>query len=115
MFGVFYSWLSPKLDIKKWLILLLLLKLSSQSAQPDVEGTALTLVLHFGLNRSHQINVTNHINLFRFKKCSVQALADLRVALNDANGRITDWNINLVSPCFSWSHVTCRDGKVISL
>ena len=40
MFGVFHSWLSPKLDIKKWLILLLLLKLSSQSAQPDVEGTA---------------------------------------------------------------------------
>ncbi|XP_024021047.1 probable LRR receptor-like serine/threonine-protein kinase At5g63710 isoform X2 [Morus notabilis] len=82
MFGVFFSWLPLKLDVKKWLILLLLLKLSSQSTEPDVEGEALT---------------------------------DLLVALNDSAGRITDWNFNFVSPCFSWSHITCRDGKVISL
>ncbi|CAN4105542.1 unnamed protein product [Withania somnifera] len=43
------------------------------------------------------------------------ALIDLLRALNDSNNRITDWNINLVSPCFSWSHVTCRNGNVISL
>nr|XP_016482870.1 PREDICTED: probable LRR receptor-like serine/threonine-protein kinase At5g63710 isoform X1 [Nicotiana tabacum] len=43
------------------------------------------------------------------------ALIDLLRALNDSNNRITDWNIHLVSPCFSWSHVTCRNGNVISL
>ncbi|XP_034197476.1 probable LRR receptor-like serine/threonine-protein kinase At5g63710 [Prunus dulcis] len=44
-----------------------------------------------------------------------EALIDLLRALNDSSGRITDWNYNLVSPCFSWSHVTCRNGNVISL
>ncbi|KAM5558598.1 putative LRR receptor-like serine/threonine-protein kinase [Rosa sericea] len=44
-----------------------------------------------------------------------EALIDLLMALNDSNGRITDWNNHLVSPCFSWSHVTCRNGNVISL
>ncbi|XP_059317412.1 probable LRR receptor-like serine/threonine-protein kinase At5g63710 isoform X1 [Lycium ferocissimum] len=43
------------------------------------------------------------------------ALIDLLRALNDSNNRIKDWNIYLVSPCFSWSHVTCRNGNVISL
>ncbi|KAI5335965.1 hypothetical protein L3X38_026099 [Prunus dulcis] len=44
-----------------------------------------------------------------------EALIDLLRALNDSSGGITDWNYNLVSPCFSWSHVTCRNGNVISL
>lgn len=44
-----------------------------------------------------------------------EALVELLSALNDSNNRITDWNENFVSPCFSWSHVTCRDGNVISL
>ena len=35
--------------------------------------------------------------------------------LNDSSGHITDWNDHFVSPCFSWSHVTCRNGNVISL
>ncbi|PHT30887.1 putative LRR receptor-like serine/threonine-protein kinase [Capsicum baccatum] len=43
------------------------------------------------------------------------ALIELLRSLNDSNNRITDWNINFVSPCFSWSHVTCRNGNVISL
>ncbi|XP_060212368.1 probable LRR receptor-like serine/threonine-protein kinase At5g63710 isoform X1 [Lycium barbarum] len=43
------------------------------------------------------------------------ALIELLRALNDSNNRIKDWNINLVSPCFSWFHVTCRNGNVISL
>ncbi|XP_060212365.1 probable LRR receptor-like serine/threonine-protein kinase At5g63710 isoform X2 [Lycium barbarum] len=43
------------------------------------------------------------------------ALIELLRALKDSNNRIKDWNINLVSPCFSWSHVTCRNGNVISL
>ncbi|MBA0549311.1 hypothetical protein Golob_020347 [Gossypium lobatum] len=43
------------------------------------------------------------------------ALIKFLKVLNDSNGRITDWNDNLVSPCFSWSHVTCRNGNVISL
>ncbi|MBA0791363.1 hypothetical protein Gohar_015943 [Gossypium harknessii] len=48
-------------------------------------------------------------------KCSGNALIEFLKVLNDSNGRITDWNDNLVSPCFSWSHVTCRNGNVISL
>ncbi|KAI9079636.1 hypothetical protein K1719_038257 [Acacia pycnantha] len=44
-----------------------------------------------------------------------EALLDFLKVLNDSNHQITDWNSFLVSPCFSWSHVTCRDGHVISL
>ncbi|XVF58888.1 hypothetical protein PTKIN_Ptkin07bG0102300 [Pterospermum kingtungense] len=44
-----------------------------------------------------------------------EALIEFLRVLNDSSGRITDWNNNFVSPCFSWSHVTCRNGNVISL
>ncbi|XP_054820828.1 probable LRR receptor-like serine/threonine-protein kinase At5g63710 isoform X2 [Prosopis cineraria] len=44
-----------------------------------------------------------------------EALLDFLRVLNDSNHQMTDWNSFLVSPCFSWSHVTCRDGHVISL
>ncbi|KAL2521274.1 putative LRR receptor-like serine/threonine-protein kinase [Forsythia ovata] len=44
-----------------------------------------------------------------------EALVEFRAALNDSSSRITDWNDHFVSPCFSWSHVTCRNGSVISL
>ncbi|XP_059624486.1 probable LRR receptor-like serine/threonine-protein kinase At5g63710 [Cornus florida] len=44
-----------------------------------------------------------------------EALVEFLNALNDSNNRITDWNDHFVSPCFSWSHVTCRNGNVISL
>ncbi|XP_068470636.1 probable LRR receptor-like serine/threonine-protein kinase At5g63710 isoform X2 [Phaseolus vulgaris] len=44
-----------------------------------------------------------------------EALLDLLHFLNDSNKQITDWDSHLVSPCFSWSHVTCRNGHVISL
>ncbi|CAK9158086.1 unnamed protein product, partial [Ilex paraguariensis] len=44
-----------------------------------------------------------------------EALVELLRALNDSSNRIKDWNDFLVSPCVSWSHVTCRNGNVISL
>ncbi|XP_034692069.1 probable LRR receptor-like serine/threonine-protein kinase At5g63710 isoform X1 [Vitis riparia] len=44
-----------------------------------------------------------------------EALVDFLKTLNDSNNRITDWNDHFVSPCFSWSNVTCRNGNVISL
>ncbi|CAA2999818.1 probable LRR receptor-like serine threonine-kinase At5g63710 isoform X2 [Olea europaea subsp. europaea] len=44
-----------------------------------------------------------------------EALIEFRTALNDSNSKTADWNYNFVSPCFSWSHVTCRNGNVISL
>lgn len=68
--------------------------------------------------------IVNWLMLFIFLRISFastepdvegEALIDLLRALNDSNGRITDWNDHFVSPCYSWSHVTCRNGKVISL
>ncbi|CAN0858245.1 Probable LRR receptor-like serine/threonine-protein kinase At5g63710 [Linum grandiflorum] len=44
-----------------------------------------------------------------------EALIKLRKSLNDSKSEITDWNYFFVSPCNSWSHVTCRNGSVISL
>uniref|UniRef100_A0A2P2JFQ0 non-specific serine/threonine protein kinase n=2 Tax=Rhizophora mucronata TaxID=61149 RepID=A0A2P2JFQ0_RHIMU len=44
-----------------------------------------------------------------------EALIGLLGALNDSNGQIKDWNEFFVSPCFSWSHITCRNGSVTSL
>ncbi|OMO52005.1 hypothetical protein CCACVL1_29443 [Corchorus capsularis] len=44
-----------------------------------------------------------------------EALVDLLKVLNNSRNQITDWNDYFVSPCFSWSHVTCRNGNVISL
>ncbi|XP_010272803.1 PREDICTED: probable LRR receptor-like serine/threonine-protein kinase At5g63710 isoform X2 [Nelumbo nucifera] len=44
-----------------------------------------------------------------------EALVEFLKDLNDTNKRITDWNTYFVNPCFSWSHVTCRNGKVIAL
>ncbi|KAH9713125.1 putative LRR receptor-like serine/threonine-protein kinase [Citrus sinensis] len=44
-----------------------------------------------------------------------EALIEVLKALNDTHGQFTDWNDHFVSPCFSWSHVTCRNGNVISL
>ncbi|KAF5205297.1 Receptor-like kinase [Thalictrum thalictroides] len=49
------------------------------------------------------------------KSVQGEALVELLKALNDSNKMITDWNDHFVSPCFSWSHVTCRNGNVISL
>ncbi|XP_044469133.1 probable LRR receptor-like serine/threonine-protein kinase At5g63710 isoform X1 [Mangifera indica] len=44
-----------------------------------------------------------------------EALVEILKTLNDTNHHITDWNDHLVSPCFSWSHVSCRNGNVVSL
>lgn len=44
-----------------------------------------------------------------------EALLDLLHFLNDSNNKIKDWDSFMVSPCFSWSRVTCRNGHVISL
>lgn len=64
------------------------------------------LVLLFLLSPSHSSNGPD---------IEGEALVEILTSLNDSNHRITDWNIFLVSPCFSWSHVTCRNGNVISL
>ncbi|KAE7997584.1 hypothetical protein FH972_002205 [Carpinus fangiana] len=53
--------------------------------------------------------------MLHFCQCSGEALSDFLEALNDSNGRITDWNNHFVSPCASWSHVTCIGDKVVSL
>nr|GMD49462.1 probable LRR receptor-like serine/threonine-protein kinase At5g63710 isoform X2 [Ipomoea batatas] len=54
---------------------------------------------------------------YSFNKPKVEggALIDLLKALNDTNGKVVDWNIDFVSPCDSWSHVTCKNGNVTSL
>ncbi|XP_071724782.1 probable LRR receptor-like serine/threonine-protein kinase At5g63710 [Rutidosis leptorrhynchoides] len=45
-----------------------------------------------------------------------EALIEFRKALNDSNNQIADWNYFLVSPCSSWSQVTCNgDGNVVTL
>ncbi|KAL3647477.1 hypothetical protein CASFOL_008445 [Castilleja foliolosa] len=43
------------------------------------------------------------------------ALLEILMALNDSNHSITDWDSSRVSPCFSWSYVTCRSASVVSL
>ncbi|KAK6128386.1 hypothetical protein DH2020_037862 [Rehmannia glutinosa] len=43
------------------------------------------------------------------------ALVEILTALNDSNHRMRDWDIGFVSPCFSWSNVTCSNGNVVSL
>ncbi|KAL9367392.1 hypothetical protein Peur_038591 [Populus x canadensis] len=42
------------------------------------------------------------------------ALRDLLLALNDSHGQI-DWDPNLVSPCYSWTRVYCKNGHVVFL
>ncbi|KAI3790753.1 hypothetical protein L2E82_04031 [Cichorium intybus] len=46
-----------------------------------------------------------------------EVLVELLKDLNDTQGRIGDWNLFFVSPCYSWSHVICdhKDGNVVSL
>lgn len=44
-----------------------------------------------------------------------EALIEILHALNDSSHRITDWDSHFVSPCDSWSHVTCRNGRVVTL
>ncbi|KAK9134616.1 hypothetical protein Syun_013946 [Stephania yunnanensis] len=44
-----------------------------------------------------------------------EALVELLNALNDSSHRISDWNFYIVSPCNTWSHVTCSNGNVVSL
>ncbi|KAK4490646.1 hypothetical protein RD792_001337 [Penstemon davidsonii] len=45
-----------------------------------------------------------------------EALIEFRTALNDSKyNRLADWNYHFVSPCFSWSFVTCTNGNVVSL
>ncbi|XP_073148861.1 probable LRR receptor-like serine/threonine-protein kinase At5g63710 [Henckelia pumila] len=71
--------------------------------------------------------LTQYINIvllfFMFISCYAsnkpdvegEALVEFLEALNDSNHRITDWNNFFVSPCFSWSHVACTNGNVVSL
>ncbi|KAL3498010.1 hypothetical protein ACH5RR_040742 [Cinchona calisaya] len=43
-----------------------------------------------------------------------EALMEFLTALNDSHHRL-NWNYHFVSPCYSWSNVTCIDGHVVSL
>ncbi|XP_058089565.1 probable LRR receptor-like serine/threonine-protein kinase At5g63710 isoform X2 [Magnolia sinica] len=43
-----------------------------------------------------------------------EALTELMKALNDSGKRI-NWDTFTVDPCYSWSHVTCGNGHVITL
>lgn len=64
------------------------------------------LILFFMLSRGYSSNGVD---------VEGEALVEILKSLNDSNHRITDWSHFLVSPCFTWSHVTCRDAHVISL
>ncbi|XP_048135001.1 probable LRR receptor-like serine/threonine-protein kinase At5g63710 isoform X3 [Rhodamnia argentea] len=55
------------------------------------------------LNDSHSSNGPN---------VEGEALIEVLKSLNDTNHRIRDWDDHLVSPCFSWSHVSCPYGHV---
>ncbi|KAG9451066.1 hypothetical protein H6P81_011031 [Aristolochia fimbriata] len=44
-----------------------------------------------------------------------EALIELKMALNDTLHSIDDWDANFVTPCDSWSHVTCSNGHVVFL
>ncbi|KAH6781883.1 Leucine-rich repeat protein kinase family protein [Perilla frutescens var. hirtella] len=44
-----------------------------------------------------------------------EALIEILHALDDSSHRITDWDSHFVSPCDSWSHITCRNGRVVTL
>ncbi|XP_061350033.1 probable LRR receptor-like serine/threonine-protein kinase At5g63710 isoform X2 [Gastrolobium bilobum] len=44
-----------------------------------------------------------------------EALLEFLKALNDSNNQIRDWDSYFVSPCYSWSNVTCSNRHVISL
>lgn len=44
-----------------------------------------------------------------------EALIEILHALNDSGHRIKDWDSHFVSPCYSWSHVTCINGNVVTL
>ncbi|KAK4382612.1 putative LRR receptor-like serine/threonine-protein kinase [Sesamum angolense] len=57
------------------------------------------------------------LGCFAFNEPDVEGnvLIEFLAALNDSNHKITDWDRHFVSPCFSWSNVTCRNGRVMSL
>lgn len=63
--------------------------------------------LQFHTHVCRNFTISDHI--------SGEALGDLLKALNDSNRRIRDWDVHLVSPCYSWSHVTCVDGHVVTV
>ncbi|KAI8535589.1 hypothetical protein RHMOL_Rhmol10G0186000 [Rhododendron molle] len=95
---------------------------SSKKSSLDARGCQ-----RFGTLRywhSHLKLLVSWVTLLIFVKISYssngpdvegEALIEFLRALNDSNRIITDWNDHLVSPCFSWSHVTCNNGNVVSL
>ncbi|CAK7328538.1 unnamed protein product [Dovyalis caffra] len=60
------------------------------------------------------LNLLKIINSSKAPDTEGDALRDLLLALNDSNKQI-NWDPNLVSPCFSWTYVYCRNGHVVSL
>ncbi|XP_050256089.1 probable LRR receptor-like serine/threonine-protein kinase At5g63710 [Quercus robur] len=44
-----------------------------------------------------------------------EALVEFIKALNHSNTPFIEWSDHFVSPCYSWSDVTCRSGNVVSV
>ncbi|GMP26438.1 hypothetical protein CsSME_00002868 [Camellia sinensis var. sinensis] len=70
---------------------------------------------HFFLGLTINFHIHFILNKFSMALKCYKATNMFLKALNDSSGRITDWNDHFVSPCFSWSHITCKNGNVISL
>ncbi|GLJ17234.1 hypothetical protein SUGI_0298730 [Cryptomeria japonica] len=44
-----------------------------------------------------------------------QALLELKAGLNESTDLLGTWDLNLVEPCTSWSHITCSGGHVTAV
>ncbi|KAL0696020.1 hypothetical protein Bca4012_063200 [Brassica carinata] len=63
---------------------------------------------------SSWINSTSEQRSVACISSSRGALLQLRDSLKDSSNRLR-WTRDFVSPCFSWSYVTCRDQNVVAL
>lgn len=82
------------------------------------------MIRDISLHQMHLKLLANMLVLLFWSSCTYSsnepdvqggALGDLLKALNDSNHRIKDWDVHFVSPCYSWSHVTCVDGHVVTV
>lgn len=53
--------------------------------------------------------------VLHFCQFSGEALVEFIKALNQSNTPFIEWSDHFVSPCYSWSDVTCRSGNVVSV
>ncbi|XP_019177236.1 PREDICTED: probable LRR receptor-like serine/threonine-protein kinase At5g63710 isoform X1 [Ipomoea nil] len=78
-------------------------------------GREYTMLLKLAVHLLMLLVLSKSCYSFNKPKVEGEALIDLLKALNDTNGKVVDWNNDFVSPCYSWSHVTCKNGNVTSL